>query len=387
MTSPKRILVLAGGGLAHTSGGVGTLMRYLIESWRSQNGPHVRVIDTRGQGGGLDGAAHFAAAIWHVLHHAAAGELGLVHAHMTTRGSVLRKCTLCGVAMAFRVPVIMHMHGADFFPFYLALPRFSQAIIRAVLQRCHSVIVLGQAWQDFLRDQMKLAPSRIAIVPNGVPAPALPQPPHPDGTARILFLGRIGTRKGVPDLIAALASPGLCHAAWHAVIAGDGELHAARAQIREARLESKIDVPGWTDRNTTNALLAAADILVLPSYHEAMPIAILEALASKVAVIATPVGAIPEFLANDVNAILVAPGNVAELAAAIADLLQDPTRRARLAAAGQALFQSRFTITAMSQKIAALYDSALTRTQNRKSFLFLFFKKEKLFFVPTDPPG
>jgi len=353
--------MLAGGGLAHTSGGVGTLIQYLRESWSGQVGaPETRVIDTRGQGGRTAGGIRFAAAAAQMAGLCVAGRIDLVHAHMTTRGSVLRKCALCAVAMRLGVPVVVHMHGADFFAFYRRLGPGARKRVCRVLRGARQVIVLGTGWRDFLVRELGLDPARIAIVVNGVPCPAPAHRPAqgPGAPVRILFLGRIGDRKGVPELVAALANPGLRARTWRATIAGDGEVGRFTALAGRLGLSDRIDLPGWVDRAQTAALLAQADILVLPSHHEALPMAIIEALAHRVAVVATPVGVIPEFLTDDVDALLVPPGSPDALADALTRLIDDPSARARLADNGHAVFCERLDIAVTARLTLAIYGEA-----------------------------
>ncbi len=343
-------------------------MLYLMDEWaKCAGGPHVRVIDTRGQGGAAGGAMRFAAAIGGVGFLAAARRIDVVHAHMTTRGSVVRKCVLCGLAMALRVPVIMHMHGADFFPFYRRQPLVFQAAIRAVLRRCRRVIVLGQAWRDFLAAELGVAAGRIAIVPNGVPSPCMGRHVRADGVPELLFLGRLGARKGVPELIAALAAPEVRARAWHATIAGDGDAAPFLAAVRAHGMAGRIALPGWMDRPATARMLAGADVLILPSHHEALPIAVLEALAQGVAVITTPVGSVPEFLQDGLNALLVPPGDVAALAGAIVRLLDDAGERARLGAAGRRLFAERLDVAVMAVRVAQLYREACAEMKSART--------------------
>jgi glycosyltransferase involved in cell wall biosynthesis len=356
------VTVLAGGGVAHTSGGVGTLMLYLMDAWQGQpDAPSVRVLDTRGQGGLADGAWRFLVALLDVCWSAATGRVSLVHAHMTTRGSAVRKCLLCGIANLLGCPTIVHMHGADFIAFHAGLRPIYQRLITIVLRRARHVIVLGDGWQRFLTEQVGVPRARIAVVMNGVRGPQSAPPRRAGvGPARLLFLGRLGDRKGVPDLIAALASPRLAGLNWVATIAGDGDAARFATAVTAAGLDGRVSLPGWTDRSRTAQLLAEADILVLPSYHEALPIAVIEALAHRVAVITTPVGVIPEVLIDDVNAVLVAPGAVAPLADAIAALIEDPARRRRLADAGHRLFLARFDIAVVARQILRLYIAATT---------------------------
>jgi glycosyltransferase involved in cell wall biosynthesis len=361
------VLVLAGGGLTHVSGGVGTLMRNLIEAWsQSGNPPAVRVVDTRGTGGWLTALLCFLRALWLVIGLCATGRAQLIHAHMTTRGSALRKALFCAAARLFRVPVILHMHGADFAEFHQSLHPLPRAMLNAAIRGAGRVIVLGRSSRDFLVTRANVPEDAIDIVPNGVPrrrwaARSAHAPAH------ILFLGRLCARKGVPELIAALASPVLRNREWRATLAGDGDPAPFRAMLSWYGLERKVALPGWADPKQAELLLAEADILVLPSHHEAMPIAVLEALAAGVAVIATPVGVIPEFLEHEVNALLVPPGVSAELAAAIARLLDDAPLRQRLVSAGAAIFDEHLEIGRAAARIAELYRQVMARPAPREA--------------------
>ncbi len=357
----ERIVVLAGGGVAGFSGGVGTLTLYLMDEWaRRGDFPRVRVIDTRGAGGLVGGAGRFALATVALAWLAATGRASLVHAHMTTRGSVLRKCILCSLAMLLGRPVIVHMHGADFMDFFATLGPAPRRLIAAVLRRARHVVALGEGWRRFLIDTVGVPEDRIALVMNGVPAPAARPTARPEGgPVRLLFLGRLGERKGVPELLRALASEPMRSRGWTAVIAGDGDLRRFRDEAASAQLLDRVTMPGWLGREDAARELAQADILVLPSHHEVMPIAVIEALAHGVAVVATPVGVIPEVLQDGVSARLVPPGDDAALAEALAALIDDPAARARLGEAGREVFRARLDISVVADRIAGLYRSAI----------------------------
>jgi glycosyltransferase involved in cell wall biosynthesis len=349
------VLVLAGGGLSPLSGGVGTVLRNLLEAWAKSDGPpRIRIADTRGGGGAVQAVLRFAGCLGLVFWLCATRRVDLVHANMTTRGSAARKVVLCSLAMALGVKVIVHMHGADFIPFHRRLPAMLRWPLDTVLRRASHVVVLGESWRGFLMREAGVPASRISVIPNGVPRPVVCAKPAGAGL-RLLFLGRLCARKGVPDLIAALAMPVLRERCWQATIAGDGNAAPYRAMLNWHCLQNRVTLPGWTGREETAALLAQADILVLPSYHEALPLAVVEALAAGVAVVTTPAGAIPEFLVDGVSALLVRPGDPAALAACILRLLDDAALRASIARAGQAVFRERLDITFIAGRLAGLY--------------------------------
>ena len=356
-----RVTMFAGGGLAHTSGGVGTFIRYLEDEWATlPRGPKVRVIDSYGTGSKVGMACHFSWAVVCLLVMGATGRIDILHVHMTFGGRALRKGILTILGNVLRIPVIVHMHGSNFQESFAGLPGFAQRALRFALSKARHIIVLGNSSRDFLVAEAGVSPEKIAIIFNGVPGPeevVRPSSP-PGGRVQIVFLGRLGERKGVPDLLAAFRSPQLLSRAWKATIAGDGPVAEWRAAVVQAGLQDRVVVPGWLNRDATSDLLRTADIFVLPSHFEAMPVAILEALAHRVAVVTTPVGAIPEFLSDGQNAVLVPPGAPDQLASALARLIDDPGERSRLGAAGHQVFRDRFDISVAANQILALYQDA-----------------------------
>lgn len=362
--------MLAGGGLGARSGGVGTLLDNLIRAWGDMPGaPAARVVDTRGQGGWGDGVRHFPTALWALMVWLATRPGAPVHAHMTTRGSCLRKAMLAALAMAGGAPVVMHLHGADFPDFCRRLPWPARVALGAVLRRAAAVLVLGPAWRTAVIAAFGLESARVHVLPNGVPAPAPRPAVRRPGPVRLLFLGRIGARKGVPTLLAALASPALRDRDLQATIAGDGDAVPYRAAAAAAGLSGRVAFPGWLDRAAAAALLADADLLVLPSYHEVLPMAVLEALAAGTPVIATPVGALPDYLTAGETALLVPPGDVPALAAAIGRLMDDAGLRRRLAAGGRVLFAAQFDVAATARRLATVYDGVAARRPMRRPWL------------------
>ena len=350
--------MFAGGGVTHVSGGVGTLLTYLLDHWAgSADAPDVRVIDTRGSGGKVGGALYFTRALAQLAVSCLERERPVLHVHMTTRGSAFRKGILCAVGQGLGCRTIVHQHGADFEEFYARLPGSVRSLVRRVLIRADAVVVLGRRSRDFFTAVVGVSPDHMHCIPNGIisPAAAPQQRPATSEPPLILFLGRLGERKGVPELLAALKRDSLAAKPWRAVLAGDGEGTRFRQEVLAMGLSHRVEILDWQDREAASQLLRSAAVLVLPSHHEALPMAILEALAHGVAVVATPVGEIPEFLRHDEEALLVPPGDVDSLSHAIAALLDDPVRRGRLAQRGRQTFEARLQIDAVAQSLARLY--------------------------------
>jgi glycosyltransferase involved in cell wall biosynthesis len=352
-----RVLMLTGGGISNRSGGVGTMMAALREHWGAA--VSTRVIDTRGPGGRLAGVFRFLVAAAQVL---AARRVDVVHLHMTTRGSVVRKCALTWLAAGLGRPVIVHMHGADFFLFFEGLAPVWQRLAGRALRLARHVVVLGEGWRRFLIDRAGVPACQVSVVRNGVPALAAVRPAN-GGTPHILFLGRLGSRKGVPELLAALGSEAVAGLPWRATLAGDGDVPHFRAEAARAGMGGRIAFPGWVDRAQAAALMGSADVLVLPSHHEALPMAVVEALAAGVPVLTTPAGVLGELLTDGQTALLVAPGDVPALTQAIVRLVSDASLRARIGQAGHGVFRAELDVAVTARQMFALYADAAAAGQ------------------------
>jgi glycosyltransferase involved in cell wall biosynthesis len=143
------------------------------------------------------------------------------------------------------------------------------------------------------------------------------------------------------------------------LVAGDGPLRDELARAA-APLGDRAVLTGY--RPDVMAVLDAADVLVHPSRHDALPTAIIEAMAASTPVVATRVGGIAELVEDGVGGVLVpAPPDPEQLARALAALLRDPRRRGELAAAGRARFEAEFTAERWAARMGELYRSVLER--------------------------
>lgn len=344
------------GGVEH-SGGIGRVLGYLLATWRSQTpAPDVVLLDTRGRFHITVSPVFFLMALLRFLVLAMGRRPLLLHVHLASRGSALRKLILCAIADLCHVPYLIHLHGSQFDLFFRGLPPFAKALIGRMFRRAARVVVLGRSWRDLVVDEIGIPAERVEVIYNGVPRPAAQHGGRKPGPCRILFLGRLGERKGVPELLQALAGPALAALDWQATLAGDGDVERFRNQAAELGLSGQIAFPGWVGREAVDALLAEADILALPSHNEGLPIAVLEALAHGIAVIATPVGGLPDMLESERSAVLVPPGDNAALTEALARLIGDEALRQNIAAGGLAVFDRCFDIAVIGKRFLALYD-------------------------------
>jgi glycosyltransferase involved in cell wall biosynthesis len=218
-------------------------------------------------------------------------------------------------------------------------------------------LVLGTVWRDFVISKVPSCEPRIAIFPTATrdPGRRTEKPPHKP--LRILFSGRHGARKGVPELTAALGNLS-DDKSWHATLTGDGEFEATRNEVAQLGLSDRIEIPGWISVEAFETLLDEADILVLPSHDENLPLSIVEAFARSIAVVCTPVGAIPDIVEDGKSGLLVKPGDVEALTQALARVLHDGSLRESLGRQARGIFEERLNLSAYADRLIALWREA-----------------------------
>ena len=205
-----------------------------------------------------------------------------------------------------------------------------------------------------MRDLLGVADDRIAVLPNCVSDPGAHPAVERDEPV-IVFLGRLSERKGVPELLTALAEPEMAASRWRAVLAGDGPVADYRRRAGDLGLSDRVDFAGWLDERGTRALCAGADILVLPSHSEGLAMAVVEGLAHGLAVVTTRVGAHEEAISHGDTGLFVPVGDARALSAALAGLLADPAKRRRLGARGRAHYSARFGMDVYMRRLQGLY--------------------------------
>jgi glycosyltransferase involved in cell wall biosynthesis len=276
----------------------------------------------------------------------------------------------CFAALALpaarRLPWIVHWH-ADVPPdapdwrlrlAYRAYRPFEQAC----LARAHAIVATSQAYLDAslpLRDWH----AKTQVIPLGIAdaAPAAPQPTLWPAASRLrlLAVGRLSRYKGFDVLIEALAQV----ADAGLLLVGSGECeHELKAQVAARDLGDRVRFAGELDDDALASAYAAADAFVLPSLDrgEAFGLVLLEAMRAglPVAASAIPGSGVGEVVVDGGTGLLIAPGDVAGLAAALGTLA-DAALRARLGAAGQVRWRSEFTLERSLRDMRALYRAAI----------------------------
>lgn len=278
----------------------------------------------------------------------------IVHIHTCSGFTFFLDSILVCLAKAFSRPVILHIHGGRFDLFLDGLPRFIFKYVHWLMRHCHKIIVLSESWQDLLGGKFGLLP--FAIVENGVPITDLSRQDNAkNGNVQILFLGNLTEQKGVWDLIQAMQK---IKGATLNFVGGEedpGIFDKIAEVIHTEHLEKIIIIHGPQYGDDKNKFWDSADIFVLPSYAEGLPISLLEAMANSLPVIVTPVGGIPIAITNGQEGLFVAVGQVEELEAALNTLVMDSSLRTKMGAAARKRCEEQFGIETVVSKLLAIY--------------------------------
>ena len=252
-----------------------------------------------------------------------AGGADLVHAHWLPSGFPAR---------ATGKPYVLTMHGTD-----AELARRAPALFRPVVRAARVVVCVSESLAGTAR---RLGARDVRVIPVGVNVPGATV--EPEDPPHLLFVGRLSEEKGVQELVEAARGLPL-------VVVGDGPL---RDRVPDAvGFVAPAELPGYFDR---------AAVVVCPSRREGYGVVARQAMAHARPVVATEVGGLAEAIVAGESGLLVEPGDVASLRAALERLLGDVELRARLGAAGRQRVRDRYSREAAATATLEAYEAALS---------------------------
>ncbi len=240
----------------------------------------------------------------------------ILHSHTAAGNDFRRTTSFVNLAKLFGKKVIIHSHASMFKDFYSNSTGEKKEKILETLNKADVLIVLSESWKVWFSG-IGVNPDRIFILHNITDYPIKKDVEKNAKALKLLFLGEIGQRKGVFDLLCAIAK----HKAElkdkiELRIGGNKQKKKLLNTIKNNNLSDFVRFEGFVSGEKKIALFNWADLYILPSFNEGLPISILEAMSYGMPIISTPVGGIPEVV-NEGNGVLVKPGNEDEIYEAI----------------------------------------------------------------------
>lgn len=321
--SQNKIKVLMIGNHPSVKGGITSVISQILKhDWESE-GVTLRFIPTYIEANNIKKILYFIIAYLKIFIQILFERPDVVYIHMSYRGSFQRKYIIHRLCKKFGIKDIVHLHGSEFKKWFYSLKSNQQKQVRNFLKECSSIIVLGLEWKNAISSIETEA--NIIVLSNTVEIKKDTVVWKNDKN-KLLFLGVLIKRKGVGDLLEAvhiLQKKNMFNG-WKLIVAGTGEEEEIlQVQTDKLGLNNLIEFTGWIDGEKKQELLRECQVLVLPSYNEGLPMAILEAMSYGMPVIATNVGDICSAVINEKNGYITEAGDVLALAEAIGKVIGD----------------------------------------------------------------
>ncbi len=273
----------------------------------------------------------------------------VAHIHLPGGTGLVKASLFVAASRRQKVPTVSHLH---FWPSELRLfgSGLAEKRLARLLGGSDAIVTVSAELADYLRPLLPPG-KRLLIMPNCVDLAgwlSIQKTPDAGKKTRLLFVGTVGRRKGVFELARAFANAQARHTAELVVIGGDGgsgELARLEQLAEQLGVSGQCRFLGPVYGAAKRQIFAGSDLFLLPSYAEGQPVAILEAMAAGLPIVATRVGAIPDVVQDGRNGLLVEAGDTAALTQAIDELVADVGRRREMGR--------------LSRQLAAPYDVKL----------------------------
>lgn len=332
-------------------------MRTVVESYKKEgmfDKWNTKLIFTHNEGSLVTKIYFFLKAVIYFSYLIFFKKVCFIHNHSAMRGSFWRKNIFSSLARLAKIPVILHLHGSEMQSFYYSQSKKGKTRISNILTKADKVIVLSESWQEFISC---IAPNaKIEVIYNYVRLPDYVSNRLENKEIKILFLGLIGKRKGIYDLIESAERLSKQTKHFKIMIGGNGEVEVAKKLVEDKKLTDKIIFLGWLSGDKKLEYLADADIFILPSYNEGLPMSLLEAMSWKLPVISTKVGGIPELVRDGLDGLLFEAGEIDIMTEYMYQLITEKEEREKLGSSARKRVKNMFSNEIIIPQLNAVYE-------------------------------
>lgn len=272
-----------------------------------------------------------------------------VHVHMANNGAAIAMMACC---FDRRLSYSLSIHGSAEF-FHVDSWTLAPKVERAMFVRCISDFCRAQvmAWTDPACWQ------RLHVVRCGIDTGLhAPSGKVRSGPLRLLTVGRLHPIKGYEILLRACAQLAREGLPWHLDMVGDGQLlQELKTTASALEIADRISFSGAVEQERIGDHFNEADVLIVSSFMEGIPVVLMEAMSRQIAVVATRVGGIPELVRDGIDGLLVSPGSVQALMHALWSLMQEPNTCERLGSQGRARVLEQYSLGTLGNGMLTLF--------------------------------
>lgn len=276
--------------------------------------------------------------------------------------SIVRDLSLAAAARSAGVPVVLHVHGGKFLAREFESRSF-KALAERMLRAADEIVVLSRLEHEIIA--RRWPDLHVTVLENAIDLPDISESVKTRGS--VLFLGRLHESKGLDDIVEAVRRISAEKTGFTFRAFGAGEKEIGFVESMSEILGDRFHFGGVIAGEEKKAELAAADIFVLPSrYGEGLPMAMLEAMAARCVVIVSEMASTGAVIVDGVNGFLIEPGNVAQLAERLGDILERSDRLEELRAEARRTVAERFGLDRYIERLDDIYERVAARAGARQ---------------------
>ncbi|MHA1846000.1 MAG: glycosyltransferase family 4 protein [Promethearchaeota archaeon] len=285
----------------------------------------------------------------------------IVHYPITSYWNLEKSIIFLVLGGIFKAKMIGHLHGGAFNKFWNDISGKRRKFATKFLNSLNHLVVLGKYWEAFMKKQIK---ADISVVYNPIDNYFENATKNSDIENRnnILFVGSVGKRKGVFDIVEC-ANLLKNKIDFKINIVGPQEttddIEKISNLIKKYNLKKYINLVGPLYGKQKINIFNNSAIFLFPSYNENFPLVIIEAASAGLAIITTPVGALPEFFEHNKSVIFIEPGNIDQISKAIVELINDDEKRILLGKAAREVFLSKLNRKKIFESLDQIYQKVL----------------------------
>lgn len=351
--------MLGGDLTASVGGGIGTVARTYMGA-EAMHGVHIQYHTTvAAEGSRSHKARTMVQGQVRFMRQLSSDPPDLLHIHIADGPSFWRKSTYAREARLAGIPVCLHGHFTTLIDLYRGSKQVRRRMIQRVFADADMVFALSTDMRSQIHE-MSGGQANIRILHNPCPPDGFDPSPRPDSDRpNVLFMGRVGDRKGIFDLVAAWPQVLKAVPGAQLTIAGDGDLERLRADVARYGIADSVHILGWVSGEVRMQAYRDAHLFCLPSYAEGLPMGVLEAMGAGLPVVSTAINGTPDAVVDGTTGFLHTPGDRPALARHLVSLLSSPELRLEQGQAGYARVTAEFDPESQSARLRTMWTEVM----------------------------